>query len=88
MDLSIVECRVCGTSYWIEGKKGGAVASGPCCFGHFVLDVENYPSEYKARKAYEVMIKRREAAISARTAYFKGLARGNDYQAVQKAVAA
>jgi len=87
MDLSIVECRTCGASYWIEGKKGGAVASGPCCFGHFVLDVERYTSEYRARKAYGMMIKQREKAINARRAHFKGLARGNSREAVQKAVA-
>jgi len=79
--LSLVECRACGSSFWVEGGEGGSIASGPCCFGHFVLSIEDYPSEYMARKGYPVLLKRREATILARTAHFEALAKGR----VQKA---
>ena len=87
IDLNIVECKTCGKAYWAEVKKGCLIASGPCCFGHDVLDIERFPNEHMAKSGYSAMIKKRETAIAARIAHLKGLARGNGRPAAQKAAA-
>jgi len=54
MNLAIVECRSCGSAYWVDAElASGAIAGGPCCFGHPVLDIETYPTEKAAKKARE-----------------------------------
>ena len=68
MGLSVMECQKCGTSFWFDVEKGGALESGPCCFGFEVLTVEKYPTENLAVRAYPAWIKRRDAVIKQRGA--------------------
>ncbi len=58
--LAIVECRHCGKAYWSE-VGGGQIAGGPCCFGHDLLDVERFPNERAAKKAWAAWNERRMA---------------------------
>jgi len=58
MSLAIVECRACGAAFWTaaehQGKPvSGAIDGGPCCFGHPVLDIERFPTEKAAARAYD-----------------------------------
>jgi len=55
--MNIVECRACGVAYWTAARHlgkpvAGAIAGGPCCKGIDVLDIERFPTEKAAAKAY------------------------------------
>jgi len=68
MSLSIIECRNCGTSFWTaavgQGEQiSGAIAAGPCCKGIPVLDIEHYPTERSASKAYPAWAAADQAAM-------------------------
>lgn len=53
--LTVVTCRHCGARYWHHLghlATGGKIAGGPCCFGHEVLTVSEYPTEEAAKVAW------------------------------------
>lgn len=62
--LNVVECRNCGASYWVNLPFTGVIAGGPCCFDHPVLDIERYPSERAAVRAYPAWEAARNAAMA------------------------
>lgn len=64
--LSIVECGHCGAAYWWAIDRSVVFVAGPCCFGHPVLSIERFPTEYTARQNYPAFIKARERAIEER----------------------
>jgi len=65
IELSIVECRRCGKSFWWPAAEAMAIAGGPCCFGHEVLDVERYPTADAAARAYPAWEEERMNALAA-----------------------
>lgn len=54
--LAVVECKNCGSSQWGEAwiaeRCGGVIAAGPCCKDIPVLDIERFPTERAALRAY------------------------------------
>jgi len=52
IDLNMVECKACGESYWVNLDITGVIAGGPCCKDIPVLDIERFPTERAAVRAY------------------------------------
>ena len=66
--LNMVECKSCGATYWFAAPHAMAIAGGPCCFGHKVIDVERFGTEREAQKVYPqwVAYQKREIEKAAR----------------------
>jgi len=65
MTLNIMECRGCGKSFWYAWKEALVIASGPCCFGHEVLDIDRFPTARAAAKEWPSWNERRLSALRA-----------------------